>query len=250
MSKAMNMMLAIGLGVSMASAGEEVVVAHFGDSATMCSYLKPEQRVDALLNRLLAEKYTGQKIVNRNLALDGEFIRQFLDGSRTLANETVAARYTGTVRPAVAKIDIAIFRYGQNDWKLEERKDISPAGYSPEEFKKDYKRLIETVRKDYPGARIMLETGTFFPKSNNASLNVHSKKYWDAVRELAAELKLPLIDSNKADEEHPDKVKMHNLGHPGAEAVANHAETGFAAIVAAWPDKLPVAAAAATPPTK
>ena len=74
------------------------------------------------------------------------------------------------------------------------------------------------------------------------------RAYNEKRRELAAELKLPLIDSNKADEEHPDKVKMHNLGHPGAEAVANHAETGFAAIVAAWPDKLPVAAAAATPP--
>jgi len=234
------------LGVVLFAAGvarpeEKVVVAHFGDSTCICSYLKRDKRVDALLEKKLQAHYRGQKIDNVNVAQGGEFIRQFLDGGKGLSSGSNAKRYEQKIRPRNPKIDIALIRYGQNDWKLEQRKDIAPGGYSEKEFKKDLLRLIGTLRKDYPGVHIVLETGTYFGGSSWTGRV--AQRYWKAVRELAAEQRLPLVDNWKRWEAETKQgnTALRKGGHPTEEGVRLHADEEFRVLTRLWPTRLPKA---------
>ena len=80
-----------------AEARQEVVIVHFGDSTCITGYLPKGQRVEAVLNRELANFYGHQKIVSHNVAAGGDYIRRFLD----------KGRYEKVVKDKIPHIDIA-----------------------------------------------------------------------------------------------------------------------------------------------
>ena len=166
-------------------AADEIVIVHFGDSTTNTGYLRKERkRVNDVLQGFLEKYYPQQKFRCVNVGRGGDYIRQFLDGGR----------YQKAVKDVYAKIDIAAIRYGQNDMKH----------YRPEQFKKHLKELIDVLKKDYPGVHIFLETGIYIdPRHWFDQYRVNPRPvkkygvYWRRTREVAQELKLPLIDQEK-----------------------------------------------------
>jgi hypothetical protein len=233
---------------------DEVVIAHFGDSTCITSYLPKEQRVDAVLNARLLEHYKGQKIRNVNVGLDGDHVRQFLD----------AGRYAKDVKNKLPRIDIALIRYGQNDMKR----------IKPEEFKKHLEELCDKLLADYPGVQLVLETNTFVDPKHGGSdgMNKQYNLYWDVLRTVAKERKYPLVEiferrkkeiesgnwdlciRNQAlskekfgklivdgskDAEMAAVPKWFGDSHPNPNAVKVLADEEFKALTATWPQKLP-----------
>jgi lysophospholipase L1-like esterase len=245
-----------------AQAADEVVVAHFGDSTCATIYLPVEQRIDAVLNAKLSEKYKNQKIRNINVGLDGDFIRQFIDKGRY---EKVKAQHP--------KIDIALIRYGMNDWKkVPNPNQVKKA----DDFRKNLEELCDRLQKDYPGISIVLETNTYqcLKHAGDGWMNNHWNLYWQEARELARDRKYPLVDvhaqykkeidggnwdffirnQSKAvekfgkvivdaskDEEMKDEKNWFGDAHPNFRGVTLIAEEEFKAITEKWPEKLPVA---------
>jgi lysophospholipase L1-like esterase len=244
-------------------AEEELVIAHFGDSTCATIYLLKEQRVDALLNAKLSEKYKGQKIRNVNLGLDGDFIRQFIDNGRY-----------EKVKVENPKIDIALIRYGMNDWKKlpkEEQNKLKKADH----FSKHLEELCDKLLADYPGINIVLETNTYvcLKHSGDMWMNDHWNLYWQAARELARDRKYSIVDiqsrykkeiddgnwdffirnqvmarkkfgsvivdSSKDDEMKSEGVAWFSDGHPNFRGVTLIADEEFKTITERWPTKLP-----------
>jgi len=230
-----------------------VVVAHFGDSTCITTYLPREQRVDRLLNERLAKQYPGQEIVSHNLGANGDTIRRLLD----------SGRYQAEVKGKIPRLDMVLIRYGHNDRKK------SP----PEEFKKHLVELCDRLLADYPGVKIVLETNTYLPKTDSSAFD----RCWQAIRELAKERAYPLVDNyarrkaeadagkwdqcirnQKLSQEKFGKVIMDDSrdaemkdvpgwfsdAHPNPPAVAMMADEEFKVISGLWPTALPVATSA------
>jgi hypothetical protein len=239
---------------------DEVVVAHFGDSTCITSYLPEEQRIHALLNPRLAERYPKQRIVSRNVGLDGDWIRQFLD----------QGRYQRDVAEKIPRIDVALIRYGQNDWK-KYRPEVAP-------FKKDVQDLCDRLLADYPGIHLVLESNTYIDPAHGGDgwMNGHFGKIWGVAGEVARERGYPFVDiyarfqreiasghwdlslrnqslsmerfkrvimDDSHDAEMKDAKNWFGDGHPNAAAVVMMADEEFSILTAAWPTELPRAAA-------
>ncbi|MBE7462194.1 MAG: SGNH/GDSL hydrolase family protein [Planctomycetes bacterium] len=246
------------------SAEDEIVVVHFGDSTCITSYLKPEQRVDTLLNAQLKAHYKTQKIVNHNAGLDGDFIRQFLDGGR----------YEKAVQTKIPRIDVALIRYGQNDMKR----------FKPEEFKAHLIEFCDRLLKDYPGVTLVLESNTAIdtqhwgekaaPRDFNDGSNRKYNEYWEISRQVARERGYTLVDvyerlkaeiladrwdlrirnqglsrqkfgdrvfDASKDAEMKDTPNWFFDSHPNAEGVKVIADEEFKVLTKTWPERLPSA---------
>lgn len=243
------------------ASGDNIVIVHFGDSTCITSYLPKEQRIDALLNAKLKTHYKSQSIVNHNVGLDGDYIRQFLDGGR----------YKKHVQDKIPHINIALIRYGQNDMKKNKNPDASP-----ELFRKHLEELCDKLLTDYPGVQIVLETNTFVDPAHGGSewMNKEYNKFWEVHRQLAKDRKYPLVENfnrrvaevaagrwdlsirNQAlsrekfkqvivddskDKEMEGVKDWFADGHPNPNAVIITAEEEFKTLTATWPEKLPVA---------
>jgi lysophospholipase L1-like esterase len=157
---------------SPAGAAEKVIV-HLGDSITITSYLPGEERIDAVLGKLLAGAFPKERFRNVNLGLDGDWVEQFLRD-----------RYEQVLRKEVARADVFIIRYGTNDQQK---------GKSPEEFTKDLQTLIERLRRDYPGCKVILGTGPHIAKLPWCNEHQYGPN-WQAIRELGKKASIPVVD--------------------------------------------------------
>ena len=124
---------------STAASVKELVIAHIGDSFTSTIYLRFEERLDSLLQKLFAANAPKLKVRNINLGVDGEYLQEMID----------TGRYEKAIHQQYARIDVAVIRYGGNDSRK----------YSPAEFAKWLGVLSDKISKDYPGVKIMIGTG-------------------------------------------------------------------------------------------
>lgn len=230
---------------------DAIVIVHFGDSHCATAYLPKEQRVDALLNAKLAERYKDQKIVNINAGKDGERTRNLLD-----------KRYASDVVGKIPRMDIALLRHRVMDTS------VRPANY-----RECLDELINRLAKDYPGVQIVLETE--FHTGGKHFRDDWNKQYaaYDVVtRALAAERKYPLVDisarrqkeieagnwdqcvrgykpamekfghrifDGSKDEEMEGVKEWFGDTHPNPNGVRIAADEEFKVLTATWPAKLP-----------
>jgi hypothetical protein len=184
--------VAVGLAVALGASGGEIAIGHFGDSTAATTYLPEEQRVHVLLKKRLEETFNRLEVKSHNLAKDGDFIYRFLNqkedwGPKWKEGEgPKPGRYYREVKGKVQTLDVAFVRYGQNDMKQ----------YDTKEFEKQLNLLIDTLQRDFSGVLVVLETGTFFDPEHYtwAGINKRFDEYWDIVRKVAVERRLPLID--------------------------------------------------------
>jgi lysophospholipase L1-like esterase len=243
-------------------ARQEVVIVHFGDSTCITGYLPKDQRVEAVLNRELANFYRHQSIVSHNVAAGGDYIRRFLDNGR----------YEKVVKDKIPHIDIALIRYGHNDQKHCE----------PIEFKRHLKEFCDFLWKDYPGVRVVLETNTWVDPEHHSGdqkatirFNERMNSTWEVVRQLASERKYPLVEIYEQKKKETmarnwdQRIRNQQLSqdkfgrrildgskdaemkvvpgwfvdnHPNANGVKIIADEEFKTITRLWPKGLPTAA--------
>ena len=171
---------ALGLHSPPAAATTETVcVALLGGSSVRTSYLPEELQHDVVLERELAVAYPDQKIEVVNLADNGEYIaRYFLRGAYERQRRTLQG------------MDIAIIRFGTNDQKF----------MDSQEYRRHLEKLIETLQTDFPGVRIVLETGIYldYPLHYSFDRNAVLNPFWQVSRDIAEETAFPLVDYYEA----------------------------------------------------
>ncbi|HRU04795.1 MAG TPA: GDSL-type esterase/lipase family protein [Candidatus Brocadiia bacterium] len=227
-----------------ALAGECHVVL-FGDSTVITSYLPKDKRSNVFLQEMLAKAYPGQKVRVSNAGRDGDYIGQFLLG----------ARYQREVLARFDQINIAIVRYGQNDWKR----------MSPEIFELWQEQLYNTLEADYPGVIIIPEAGMYFdPAHFGSDSNPRNNTYWDKTRAVAKRRGYGLCDVFEAmkretaagnwdlrirgdgktfdaskDAGRENDMNWFGNGHPNVAGAKVAAQTQFETIRKLFADKLP-----------
>jgi lysophospholipase L1-like esterase len=198
-------------------AADEAIILYLGDSLTITSYLPFEQRVDAVVQGMLAKESpaAARKMRPINFAADGEYVKELVG----------TGRFRTCIKENFERIDVAIVRYGSNDMKQ------GP----PEEFRRQLGDLCDELAKGYPGVTILLATGTCI--SGAADINAKYAPYWQVSRDLAAQRKLGLIDvAARFEKEASDKLtKSSGDMHPTAEGVRVTAEEVFKALKALPP---------------
>jgi lysophospholipase L1-like esterase len=181
-------------------AAEETIILHLGDSITISSYLPFEQRVEAILQPLLAKALPGRKIRQINVAVDGESVKALLE----------TGRYEKVVKENYERVDVAIVRYGGNDSRVG----------TPEDFKGQLGTLCDRLKKDYPNVTILLGTGPWLKGADHVNIKQYGP-YWKAMREFAQQRGLGLVDINaRFEKEQSDKLtRSPSDQHPSPEGV-------------------------------
>lgn len=165
------------LSLPSALAEEIARIALFGGSSSATTYLPAESKHHAQLTKALETAYPGQKVEVLNFADNGEFIARYL----------LKERYTAHLRRLAGKpIDIALVRTGINDSKR----------FNPEEYAAQLGRFIDLLEQDFPGVKVIVETGFYldYPKHYSSDRNQLLNPYWQANRDVAKARNLPLSD--------------------------------------------------------
>jgi len=141
----------------------DCLVAMFGDSTDMTSYLPHELRVARRLELLLRDRFYEKTVDVRSFAEGGDFIKRLIDTGR-LEREL----------KLLPRCDVAMIRYGLNDKNQK---------VSPEDFGKQLHAACDLIGHYFPQAAITLSTtipplGDFYNPTTTA---------------VAAARKLPLI---------------------------------------------------------
>lgn len=156
-----------------AKGARPVRVLLLGDSTcigSICRLVAPKaDHLEQVIEKLLAAEKDLPPVKVINKGRDGEYIRGLL----------TSGRYDREIAP-LKDIDFVLVRYGAND--RHRLKDFA------HDFPRDYRDLIERLRKDDPQAAIVLMT--MIPLMGIKGDNEVN----DIVRSIAAEQKLPLCD--------------------------------------------------------
>ena len=124
---------------------------------------------------------------------------------REFANVGVNGGCVSSAPKSVVPADVYTIEHGVNDWGKKVPVgtfDQYRANAATNTFYANYRKIIETVRKSNPDAKIILCTprkaygfGTYLPKHADAAKDgAYLKDYAEAVRRIAAEEKLPVAD--------------------------------------------------------
>ncbi len=151
----------------------KVQILLLGDSTTEGSvprrHVPKGPHLEDVIRELLAEEKDLPPTNVINLGLSGEYVRRLLD----------SGRYDKLV-PPLPGIDYVLIRYGLNDASRRENFD--------ENFPKDYRELIEKLRKDHPQASLIVMT--VIPYVDEAG----STRINNLNAEVAKSASLPLFD--------------------------------------------------------
>jgi len=141
-------------------------VVLLGDSNVITSYLAPKDRVDAMLGAALAKTYPSLRVEVENAGRGGDAVKPFLE----------TRRYERDLL-TLGRIDVIFVCFGGND----------RSRYDVKTFVAFQRRLLRRLREDFPGIRVVLETGVYvdYPRHFDRDRNREMKPYWDAVRSLA-----------------------------------------------------------------
>jgi lysophospholipase L1-like esterase len=150
-----------------------VHILMIGDCTLATSYLPARLKNERVLEARLRELYPGEAIAVTNEGLDGESIAQFLKRyERTFARNPPP--------------DYLLVRYGVNDRKA----------YGVDGFRERLTELCERLRRDFPRARILLETGIYvdYPDHYEFDRNAVLQPIYDVIREQGRRCGFPVID--------------------------------------------------------
>lgn len=223
---------------------------YLGDSTYITGYLPEEKRI----HQQVVELFPGMQLEAYNQARGGQCIpRLFGQG------------HYETIRGEVPGVDLIFVRYGQNDQKRSNR----------EQFAENLKFLCRQLQEDYPDAVVILDTGLYFyPGIMSFDRNERLDPYWQATREVAEELGLPLIDTRAAmeeateagnwdlrirtrevwddsqDEANRDRPNWFNNGHPNPEGVRVAAEAHAAVLREIFGDEFPTGGGKSSRPAR
>ncbi len=167
--------LGVLLTVTTAHAKEISRVVLLGGSSVATTYLPEATKHHNVLTEQLKASYPQQEIEVENWADNGESIARYLLNG---AYEKQRANPKG--------IDIAIIRFGTNDQKLMEI----------DEYSAQMLKLIALLQQDFPGIKIVLETGIYldYPKHYPFDRNKILQPYWEVSREIAKKSGYPLVE--------------------------------------------------------
>jgi hypothetical protein len=148
-------------------------VLQLGDCTVACSYVMPHQRGDMRLQEQLRNVYGDPTIRVVNEGLDGEATEDFL------------RRYDRTIKRH-PEVDLIIVRYGVNDRK---RYGIAP-------FRSKLIELCDCLGRDYPQAKIILETGIYVDYPAHYAFDRNSKlaPVYQMITDLARERGHTVVD--------------------------------------------------------
>jgi hypothetical protein len=148
-------------------------VLQLGDCTVACSYMLPHQRGEVRLQERLREAYNDPTICVGNEGLDGEATEDFLK------------RYDRTMKRH-SDVDLIIVRYGVNDRK---RYGIAP-------FRSKLIELCDHLSRDYPQAKVLLETGIYVDYPAHYAFDRNSKlaPVYRMITDLAAERGYTVVD--------------------------------------------------------
>lgn len=152
----------------------KVRILLLGDSTVIGSVCRREapkaDHLEDVIRKLLAAEADLPPTEVVNQGRDGEFIQGLLQG-----------RYEKEIAK-LPKVDVVLIRYGLND--IGRRQDFAA------NFPRDYRDLIQQLKKDHAGCQIVLETVIpYFSEAQDKQIN-------DLVREVATSEKLPLLDTH------------------------------------------------------
>ncbi len=152
---------------------QAVHILLLGDCTVATSYLPARLKPETRLAEALAAHYPHEPAHVSNEALDGEAVAGLL------------RRYDRTFA-RVMPPDYVLIRYGVADRRA----------YGIEEFRRKLRELVARIGKDFPHARILLETGIFvdYPAHYEFDRNAVLQPIYDVVRDLSRRLDLPLVD--------------------------------------------------------
>ena len=231
------------LAAATQAAPEECHVVLFGDSTVITGYLPKDQRIEAYLQAMLAKAYPGQKVRVSNVAQGGDYVGKFL----------LCGRYLREALSRFDKINIAIIRYGQNDWK-----HMYTANYE-----KWLNQFCDTLEADYPGVVIVPEAGMFFHPKYMPGANRRAEQYWKVVAAVAKRrgygfsnafdamrrateagnwdlrVRRDLTHDTRKDALHKDEKRWFVNGHPNGAGNLVATKEEFAVIRKLFPKALP-----------
>ena len=141
-------------------------VVLLGASNTITSYLRPEDRLDAMLEGKLKEACPALDIDVENAGVGGDTVKRFLESKRYERDLLTLGR-----------IDVIFISYGGNDSNR----------YDVETFETYHRELITRLRADFPDTKVILHPGTWvdYPKHFDRDMNAQLKPYYDVLRKLA-----------------------------------------------------------------
>jgi lysophospholipase L1-like esterase len=153
---------------------KKVRILLLGDSTVIGSICRREapraDQLEDVIRKLLAAEADLPPAEVLNQGRDGEYVHALLK-----------RRYDRDVA-TLAPVDFVLVRYGLND--RARREDFAA------NFPRDLRQLVRRLQKDHPGCQVVLET--VIPtsaKDGNKPIN-------DLIRQVAADEKLPLLDTN------------------------------------------------------
>lgn len=202
---------------------DDITIEFIGDSVTHgLNYCRPEETYVAKFAMLISKKLENYNVFRYDgIVLDALSPMESFDGPILVSYKENTGRIDiikngiggNTVQRAIRRIDdftgtlangkkpdVIFMMYGINDALYSDSQKYVTA----EQFKSNYKILLDEVKKRNPEALIIMMSATF----NDESVDEHCKK----SRELAEEEIIPYIDLHKFWIEHYDN-KAENFGY-------------------------------------
>jgi lysophospholipase L1-like esterase len=168
---------------ALTAAGKEPVTVHLAGDSTMAEK-RPEKRPETGWGEMLQKHFRGDRVRVRNHAKNGRSTRLFVEQNL----------WQGLL-DALREGDYVFIQFGHNDGAKDKPDRYTP----PEDYRANLVRFVRDVRKRK--ATPVLFTPVMRRKFTKEGVFVDQHGvYPDVVREVAAELKVSLIDMHRTSE--------------------------------------------------